>query len=62
MIEIDGNNINESIASSTQDYILKINNNKIILNEDNLYIIYANGDSSYIYSLDFADYIKTLIK
>lgn len=62
MIEIDGNKINESISSSTQDYILKINNNRIILNEDNLYIIYANGDSSYIYSLDLADYIKTLSK
>lgn len=62
MIEIDGNKIRESISSSTNDYILKINNNKIILNQDNLYIVYANGDSSYIYSLDLADYIRTLIK
>lgn len=64
MIEIDGDKIRESISSSTNDYIIKINNNKIILdqNKNNLYIVYANGDSSYIYSLDLADYIRTLIK
>ena len=62
MIEIDGDKIRESISSSTDDYILKINNNKIILNQNNLYIVYANGNSSYIYSLDLADYIRTLIK
>lgn len=62
MIEIDGDKIRESISSSTSDYILKINNNKIILDQNNLYIVYANGESSYIYSLDLADYIKNLIK
>lgn len=62
MIEIDGNKINKSIVSSTKDYILKINDNSIILNGDNLRIIYANGDSSYIYSLYFADYIQNLIQ
>ena len=62
MIEIDGDKIRESISSSTSDYILKINNNEIILDQNNLYIVYANGESSYIYSLDLADYIKNLIK
>ena len=62
MIEIDGDKIKESISLSTSDYILKINNNKIILNQNNLYIVYANGESSYIYSLYLEDYIKNLIK
>ena len=62
MIEIDGNKIRESISLSTNDYILKINNNKIILEQNNLYIVYANGESSYIYSLYLEDYIKNLIK
>lgn len=61
MIEIDGDKIRETISSSTNDYILKINNNKIILDQNNLYIIYANGESSYIDSLDLADYMKKLI-
>lgn len=62
MLEIDGVKIRESISSSTSDYILKINNNKIILDQNNLYIVFANGESSYIYSSDLADYIKNLIK
>ena len=62
MIEIDGDKIRESISASTKDYILTINNNRIILNHNSLYIIYANGDRSYIYSLELAEYIKKLIK
>ena len=62
MIEIDGDKIRESISASTKDYILTINNNRIMLNHNSLYIIYANGDRSYIYSLELAEYIKKLIK
>lgn len=62
MLEIDGAKIRESISLSTDDYILKINNNKIILNQNDLYIVDANGDSNYIFSLELADYIRDLIK
>lgn len=62
MIEIDGDRMRKAITSPDNDYILKINNNKIVLNQTNLYIVYANGDRRDISSLDLTDYIKTLIK
>ena len=61
MIEIDGDKITEDLPASINNYILEINNNKIFLDQNSLYIVYANGEGSYIYSLDLQDYIKNLI-
>ena len=58
MIELD-QDINE-IELEESDYIIRINNNRIILKEDELYIIYPDGDCCQFYSVYIPDFIKGL--
>ena len=61
MTEVDGDKMDEERDLTASDYVLIINNNRLILSEDSLYILYADGKTSYIYSMELKDYIKTLV-